>query len=570
MSAPQSTIYVCTGVRLDNRYEHTIYFPSKNAQEEYFSKHIERTFSAYTYLRKSWSIQVQATMQDARKWGYLFFRNWSGRFFYYFITNVEYKNDNTVELFLEMDVIQTYMYGDYGINLLDCFVERQHTPTDAIGEHTVAEGLETGPYWNYHHYNMEDISGMGVLAMSSISLVNLNSTHTKDNVPKAYARDFNGVYSGLGIYAFDDMEYLEQKLSYLDELGMADSVVAIWMYPKKLVKLCETYFFDETPTEFSWSDYDWDNKKCATVYKMESVATTLAKYDNYDDRLFEGYARDVKNNKLFTHPYNMLYVTNNQGDNAEYKFEYFNPTEGEYGFNLYGAISPDAGVKLAPIAYNIPGSNVNYDEGITLGNYPSCAWDSDTYKVWLAQNYNQLAHGINAGASSAALGAGLAFAGALATVATGGLGALGMAGAVGAIGGGVGSIYSGYNQVSGIMAQKEDAKAQPPQARGAHSATVNVASGRQTFTFYYKCIRREYAQQVDDFFTMYGYRLNRVQKPNINARPAFTYVKTVGCKVTGTLCTEDIVKIESIFDKGITFWTDGNKIGDYSQNNKPT
>lgn len=571
MSTPNTTIYICSGVRLDNRYEHTIYFDSHNAQRAYFNTKKAKVLTGYTYTRKSWPLQVQATMEEARKWSYLFFRNdTTSKYYFYFITNIEYKNDSTVELTLELDVIQTYMFGkDDGIQLLDCFVERQHTPTDAIGEHTVAEGLEMGPYWNYHIFDLEDISTMGVLVLSSVDLTRLTSSTTTSDVPKAYAKVFNGVYSGLGVYAFENMTDLETQLDILDNLGMPDAVVAIWMYPKKLVELNSKLLWVESDP-CTWDEFNWSINRCAIVLGMESQPTTLATYDNYQDKLFEGYAKDVKNNKLFTSPYNLLYITTNQGTKAEYKFEHFTPVDGKYSFELYGAISPDGGVKMAPVGYNITGSNVNYDEGITLGNYPSCAWDSDTYKVWLAQNYNQLQHATETGAGSAALGLGLTIAGVLATVGTGGLGALGAVGAVGAVGGGIGSLYSGYSQVSGIMAQKEDAKAQPPQARGNFSSTVNVASGRQTFTAYYKCLRKEYAQQIDDYFTMYGYRLNRVQKPNINARPAFTYVKTVGCKITGNLCVEDIVKIESIFDKGITFWKNGDKIGDYSQNNKPT
>ena len=98
MSAPQSIISICSGVRLDNRYEHSIYFADATAQQEYFAGKVVQTFPAYSYLRKSWPLQVQATMEEARSWSYLYFRNGSGKVYYYFINQIEYKNDNTVEL----------------------------------------------------------------------------------------------------------------------------------------------------------------------------------------------------------------------------------------------------------------------------------------------------------------------------------------------------------------------------------------------------------------------------------------------------------------------------------------
>ena len=132
MSTPQSTIYICSGVRLDNRYEHSIYFTSSTAQQEFFAGKVVKTFSAYSYLRKSWPLQVQATMEEAKTWSYLYFYNGTGqKVYYYFITGVEYKNENTVELSLELDVIQTYM-KEIRSGLLPCYVERQHTESDEI------------------------------------------------------------------------------------------------------------------------------------------------------------------------------------------------------------------------------------------------------------------------------------------------------------------------------------------------------------------------------------------------------------------------------------------------------
>ncbi len=545
MSAPLTQVYICAGVRLDNRYLHTIYFASREAQQGYFAGKVVRTFPAYSHHRRNWELKVEATVAVAQGWNYLYVVNPGVKPYYYFINKVEYVSDTTVKLYLELDVIQTHLFD--GVQLLPCFVERQHTTTDRPGEHTVPEGLELGPYTNYHTYDMYNISKMGILVMSAIDLTyNIN-----ESSPTAYARDFNGVYSGLGVYAFDDMEKLETQLQGLDSVGKPDAVVAIWMYPKNLVTLCQT-FDGENFTEYRWNEFDWENRRCANVCGVNPISDTLALYDNYRENLFQGYT--PKNKKLYSHPYNLLYVTGNQGDKAEYRFEQFDTPEEVYIFRLYGAISPDAGVKLVPDCYNMPGSQPNFDEGVTLANFPPCAWDSDTYKVWLAQNYNQMAHAENTATVTALAGLGAMVAG----VATGNLA---MAG------GGAVTTYGGLNQIGTIMAQKEDAKAQPPQAKGTFSSTVNVASGKQTFSFYYKCIRAEYAKQIDDYFTMFGYKLNRVQVPNIHARPAFTYVKTVGCKVAGGVCNEDITLIERIFDNGVTFWVNGDQIGNYALNN---
>jgi hypothetical protein len=548
MSTPATQVNICSGVLLDNRYQHTIYFPNRAKQLEYFEGKVVRAFPSHSHHRRNWELKVEATVEEAQGWNYLFIENPGVKPYFYFINKVEYVSDTTVKLYLELDVIQTHI-NEW--NLLSCFVERQHTTSDRIGEHTVPEGLELGPYTNYHTYNLEDIKDMGILVLSALDLTyNIN-----ENTPAAYARKYDGVYSGMGVYAFNDMEKLETQLKALDAEGKQESVLAIWMYPKKLVQLCKSFTGTDVTT-YSWSGFDWANARCANVHSVAGGETTLANYANYDEKLFQGFKPD--NNKLYTYPYNLLYVTGHQGDKAELRFEHFNTLESQdnlYRFRLFGAISPDAGVKLAPLGYNITGTNINYDEGLTLGNYPPCAWDTDTYKVWLAQNYNQLAHAENTAILSGLGGVGAIVAGAV-------------TGNLAMVGGGAVATIGSLTQISSIMAQKEDAKAQPLQAKGTFSSSVNVANGRQTFSFYYKCIRAEYAKQIDDFFTMYGYKVNRVQTPNINARPKYTYIKTVGCKVSGEMCNEDIIQIERIFDAGITFWKNGDNIGNYFQDNR--
>lgn len=540
MSTPQSQIYICSGVRLDNRQQHTIHFRTLAEQREFFAGKVVKTFSAYSYHRRKWKLKVEASMSQAQQWNYLYIvQPGSPDYQYYFINAVNYLSDSTVELDLELDVMQTYMVNGY--SLLPCFIERTHVTDDTPGAHTVPEGLELGPYYSYHKFDQENIRDMGVLVMSSI---NLDSLIDKDWHDTVYMSKLDGVFSGLGVFAFNSMTELTQKLYDLTEAGKIDAIVSIWMYPKNLVKVGTK---DGSPT--TWQTFDWENNPCAWVKGGTIDIQELANYTNFDSTLFEGYVPD--NKKLYCHPYNLLHVSNNVGESADYRFEGF--VWGVPAFSLFSGISPDAGVKIAPADYYGTG-NADYEQGLTLSNYPQCAWNSDTYKVWLAQNFNQLSHSMES-ANMAVLG------GAVTAI-----GSLAMGNVAGALGGGV-AMYSGYNQVQGILAQKEDAKTQPPQARGSFSSSVNVAVGRQTFTYYYKCITKEYAKQIDDFFTCYGYRINRVMIPNLRARKAFTFVKTVGCKITGALSNEDMTAIQSIFDNGITFWTDPNKVGDYTQDN---
>ena len=542
MPAAESVINVCSGVRLDPRYDHTIYFATPSAQLNYFAGKVVKTFSAYSYLRKSWSLQVDANMEDARTWTYLYFQNPQGgvmgKRYFYFITNIEYKNNGMIELQLELDVLQTYLFD---MQRLPCFVERQHTVTDNAGDHTVDEGLEVGELVDNSIWNWSDLQDLAIMVLSSINPNHSTGTEPVDSLPYSY----DGIFSGLTVWAIDGQDWVQwgEQLDALSAAGFADGIFSMWMYPKALITL--------------GGEDSWDNAALCHVVKSSlpvgsriNIGSKPATVANMET--------PPKNKKLLTFPYSMLYVTNNAGGSAVYRYERFG--NDEIYFGAAGTMSPDASVKIFPETYNgLANASehlFNFDQGLSMSGYPVCAWDVDTYKMWLAQNQNQ--HQL-AGATAA----GTMIAGAATAIASGLTGNV-----MGAVGG-VGAVVSGASQIAGLLAQKADMRVQPDQARGNFSASVNAAAGKLTFSFIHKSVSEEQARIIDDYFTMYGYRINRVKTPDIAARPAFTYVKTVGCKIGGNLCTDDILKIESIFDHGVTWWKDGDAIGDYSQPNQP-
>lgn len=531
MSIPQSTIHVCTGLRLNSRYDHTIYFADLAAQLNYFAGKVVKTFSAYSFIRKTWDLNVAATMEEAASWQYLYFRNSAnGKTYFYFIDNIEYVNDGTVRLKLQIDVLQSYLFDFY---LLPSFVERQHVTDDTRGKHTVDECLEMGDLIDNETVDFTGIETLCILVLASI---NPNYADTGTPVP-ALSGMYNGVFSGLKVWAVNSSEWgaWGAQLDALSEAGFLDGIISMWMYPRALVEL---------GGENTWDD----GVLCKVVESFPSAGIGSAVTFNASD--VDGYT--PKNNKLLTYPFNFLYCSNNAGKSAVYKYERFSGSQAT--FNLYGAVAPEATVILTPTNYN--GVSNNYEHALALGNFPTCAWDADVFKMWLAQNQNQ--NNLSAVNSMVKVGAG-AVAG-IASLATGNV--------VGAAAG-VGAMYNGVSQISNLLAQRKDMEIQPPQARGQFSASINIAAGKQTFTFYKKSVNYEHARIIDDFFTMYGYKINRVQLPNYHAREGFTYVKTIGCNVKGDLCNEDLTKIAEIFDHGVTFWTRGDAMCNYTISNNP-
>lgn len=522
MSVPKSVICICSGIRLHNRYEHSIHFDGPDAQLAYFAGKVVKTLPAYSYLRKSWPLKVEATMEEAKTWSYLYFQNSpSGKYYFYFINTVEYVNDSTVELGLELDVIQTY-YFDY--QELPCFVERQHTLSDDLGQHTVDEGLDVGEYI---------VGGQEALPLNECCIM-VMSTYDPEYTTESNTRQFvggltDGCFTGLCISAvkYSDWEALGTKIQALDSAGKSDGIISMWMYPKNMIRLDDGE---------SWQD----DKTFHLVNSVEPMFTETARPDKLD-----GYT--PKNKKLLSYPYSFLYATNNLGEAATFRYERFGDPSACI-LRTVGAVGAGGGLRTYALNYN--GEQHAYENGLSLTNWPTCAWNQDIYKMWLAQNQNQNGLAMLTGAAKVVGGIATAFA-------TGGLGSAA----------GAGAVLSGAADIAGQLAQRADRAIQPPEAKGTASASVNVACTFQTIDVKQKTITAEYAKIIDNYFTMYGYKINRVQEPKRAARIGYTYVKTVGCHVVGDLCHEDIAKIESIYDHGITFWRDGDTIGDYTQEN---
>ena len=138
----------------------------------------------------------------------------------------------------------------------------------------------------------------------------------------------------------------------------------------------------------------------------------------------------------------------------------------------------------------------------------------------------------------------------------------------GNIGGAISGIVNGLGGIANSMITKKQHELTPPQARGnLNSGDVLSSSNKNNFHFYKMSIREEYARIIDNFFSMYGYKVNDVKVPNITGRANWNYVKTIGANIIGDIPQEYLIKFRSLFDNGITLWHNPNTYLDYSQNN---
>lgn len=531
MAFTPNTVVHFMNVPLENNYKNQIYFEDRYKQTEYMmTKQIPSLrFENLTYQRKDNVIRVPMHIDDLWNVNYVMYKNqnYSGdRWFYAFVTKMEYVNDGRTDVYIETDVWQTWFDK---ITLKESFVEREHVEDDTVGLHTVPELLETGDY----------ICKQEVVHEFDEMYIVVGTTQIYEAKEKGGL--YGGCYSGVHYLAWKVSEYdsVNSFLNYMDKNAHAEAIQCVFMAPKFLIENVEVAGSgDKTyPSMGRGRTTAVQTPKLITKNTLEAENSGL-----------NGYF--PSNNKLWCYPYNYLLVSNHNGANAIYQYEYFNaPQEGyphECGFEIYGTLCPGGSIKLVPQDYkNI---SENYDEALNLGKFPICNWNSDVYTNWLTQNSVNLATDLTVGVGK---------------ILVGGASALSGAPTIGSAG-----VSSGAIDIAHTIGQIYQHSLIPPQAQGnLNSGDVLHAMGKIGFSFYKMTIKKEFAQIIDKYFEMYGYKVNTVKVPKLKTRPHWNYIKTIDVNLDGEIPQDDLKKVRFMFDNGVTFWHDGWQVENYSLNN---
>ena len=507
---PSTNIKILKDVPLDTTYDHTIYFTNKQEQSTYFMSLKKYDLENYTYQRvKRGVARVGIKADNLYDCNYIMFQNTSfgNKWFYAFITSVEYLNNECSEIMFEIDVMQTWFF-DYEPDY--CFVEREHSVTDGIGENIIPENIDTGEYvFNGYGKITQVLDPLCVVIMVS------------DTDSGAYGTLYDGIFGGCKLYAYD-VDDVDNIVTFLSGYSSKpDAIVGMYMCP--VIGTGGAIGKGGVVIEYSAGSYTF-NVTSEPIKGNEPIAL------NYYP----------KNKKLYTYPYNFLVISNGKST-MQYRYEFFDALTPIFEINV--PITMPVQVALRPRNYKGSGNNTLNTETMVLDDYPMCSWTADSFSAWLAQNSLPIA--------SSVAGVGLTALAGISGVAIPAIGAL-----------------AGANHVASLFGQGYKASIAADLSKGnLNSGNIDVASGNKTF-FGGRCtITWQYAKTIDDYFTMYGYATRRIKKPNRNSRPHWNYVKTVGCTITGSVPCDDMKKIAEIYDNGITFWKKGSEVGDYSLDN---
>lgn len=575
---PNTDIYLLSGINWTNNYTDTVYFSNKSVQYNYMKNKVVKAYTKQSYQRHSKrTLRILGVAENLFSCNYLMFQNTSygSKWFYAFITNCEYINDNTTEITYEIDEIQTWFWD---LQLGQCFVEREIPVTDGLYENLVPESLECGEY-ECGAYLPVDLGEPYYMVQCSTNFYGGNDCTFCNGFPSTLyittcpVNDAATSAKDTDIYKLLS-NWIRPELSPLSNDNTPENVINISIIPEKLAKTIGDDGFPE-------------HQDRGEILR-EEISIPVAGFSN-----FHGYK--PKNKKLFTFPYTMLRVSNNSGQIVDYKIEDFKTTNildnnSSFGFIIIGVANGLPSIALLPIDYNgVYEPQLNIDNAVVMTNFPTAPWVCDSYRAYLAQNKASIATSI----LSSMVGSGLSIltgnmAGNIAmqratemsnawtgNSKTAGRGQIvadyqGFKAQNDMLTNDINSIASVGQNIAGHLAKINDMRRAPDSVSGLTNADMLLVSiGRQRFDIYNYSIKPEMAKIIDDYFSMYGYAQHKVKIPNINSRPYWNYTKTQGCILKGSAPASSKSNICKIFDNGIRFWNSNEVVGDYTRDNRP-
>ena len=488
--------------------------------------------------------------------------NYGNKWFYAFITSIRYVNPNTVYIDFILDAYQTFMFD---ITWKDCFIERSHVRDDTLGAHTLDEGIHVG-----NRYSKEvNVSwpGTDVFAgnVNVVPIIFLAAAYvfpsSGDPTERIITANVQGTPTTLAVWFpnFDVIKtaplfQMQQFLKLLQNSSKSNAIVASVAIPEHIAR---GTWNTMKGVEGAITEVQADPKAIESGAYLQISNQQFIDSVNATLTLTPLMSYTPRNKKLYCYPFTYFVLSSNQGENVTIKTEWLPETQPPVGdpdrelkLSLSANISPDS-------SYFCKVTNANSASRAltcTMAQLPQVATASSTYANWLAGHMASITSGILANGLQI-------FGGTAATVSGAGASA------------GIGGITSGVNGIIGTIGNLIDAEKMPASLNSSGGSTGNAAINNRRFSLYQQVLNPDMYASIDQFFDMYGYKVNMNGTPDFYCRAYWQYFKIPIVNITGNVPAEYMNQIKSTFQNGVTLWNysagDGVDVGNYRNGYNP-
>ena len=538
-------------LRIDD--ENQMYFANQTAQNNYFQSVIWKSLPSQTYQRENAYFRVDDDYDAiVTNCNYLRYKNaiTGNKWFYAYITEFEYKNPNTTFVHFKIDAYQTYLFN---ITWKDCFIEREHVKDDGFGKNIIPD-IDVGEPDIKRALDMNLPLGLNNVSIDLVPIL-LFSEQPGNTAVTYPTTAINGVLQGM-YYWFSasalgdpEKEDLQNTISDFNNLRN-------WLIKNKKINTLIGAFY---VPRFALSGISHNSVVLDEGVRGGEIITGITQKSSDVSlsfalplRSFDDYIPN--NNKLYTSQYYRCNIINHQGTGIVLKPEYLRYVTGKgwtIEYKLSADISPDSTIyfTIQPTYNNGLYANANKYYKIMLTHFPVPSIAGDYFSAWLSSHSSSVIGNLVASASQLGIGA-------IASATPG-------AQLIGA-----GMISGSLASISNTLASVYDASKVADPALVQTSSTSLFANEYAIISAYLEHLNYDAASRVDNYFTMFGYKVNELKVPEFATRKYYNYYKMSVCNITGNIPQTALDEIRAKFQRGITLWNTPD-VGNYRNGNNP-
>jgi len=580
-----TNIRLLSSVPFSNDYKHTRWFDNKSSQTSYFnSKTIVHSMQQANFQRIEGYNYIRVDKSIDELWGtnYLMFQNahYNTKWFYAFVAKLEYVQRGLTHVHFQIDVFQTWKFD---MNFKPSFVIREHcklwNDDGSPVLNTVDEGIHYGTEYDnifFQNYTVND-KWKWLVIVTKAPL----ETSSTQNEPS-----LSGYPQTLIYYCVPFSYENDQAIIQVDgESDVTESVIKLFetLYDSQDAtnNIVSLYVTEHTGLEYSRggggesSDYFIFNNRRGQNVDIVNVGNSpvLRVYQAYqfhsktinvlDDKY--KHFNEVKESKLLMYPYTVTILDDMRGNRIELKNEFINSKY--LKLNVRGSLGVDNkvsyGVEEYNAVYGVAPEKITDEHGLISNDPNSIPVLTDYLVAYLQGNRNSI---LNQQKSIVWNGMNNAFGSVVGGVSSGmNKNFLGVAQS------GLSTVQGLGNtnlQLEGIQAKMKDIGNIPPQVSNmGGDNSYNFGNRLDGIFVIQKQVKPEYIKKLQDYFNMFGYKLNEVKVPNFHTRQNWNYIQTASCVITGNFNNEDLQELKNVFDSGITLWHTDD-VGNYALDNE--
>lgn len=513
------------------------------------------------------TVTLKGYVDEYRSYNYLIFKN-KNKFYYAFITECEWSSDNATKIYYKIDYFQTYQTD---ISFNDCYILRKIVNDDTMFSNCLEEDI-------------------GVTKYTSVSKSVLYSSLTNYDI---WIIDSRRLYQ-TSVFGSSTAEVIE---NYLGTPYIVPFTIFVAKNGEELSNIFEIYntnsgydfqkivsiqLIPRISSEMFTTNIAWIYEKTFTGYKHLMGAATadygkvrFLNSNNFTSPIFNtitiprneliglglySNVPQIKNNKCYTSQFMKLKYRVQGVDSYEIKPEDLittTDTEGNIIIQTRTAFVNDISMSISIPSKNCPNT---YIDAFDISLSVPIAFTSSSFAEWYSANKMKLigaSISYIAGIMLTGVGVGLAGAGStissvvpygtisnLPNYAKMSRQAITAGNKFGAVGG---------SSLAHLLMQGYQSSKLPDRVSLASNESVIPRNGF-SIDFMGTAPSAEDITRIDNYFSMFGYRVNEYSVPNPYAHVNWDYIQTGNCTISGDIPLDAKLQIENQFNSGVRLW----------------